>query len=391
MPDDAPALPSPSVEAAAISRRLGVLIRAEIAAAGGWIPFSRFMELALYAPGLGYYSAGAVKVGSGPEDGSDFTTAPELSPLFTRAVARSIADVIDAAGGTMLELGAGRGTFAADALRELEALDALPSQYAILEVSADLRERQRSTLTARVPHLLERVVWLDAWPDIVDGVVFGNEVLDALPVDLVVRSAEGWADRGVVVYEQALAFGDRPVATRADAFLRMESHAVGYVTERHGALEAFVATLVGRMSRRAAALFMDYGFPASEYFHPQRDGGTLMAHYRHRATSDVLDRIGLQDLTAHVDFSAIARVARTQGADVDGYTSQSAFLIASGIGTLVDASTGSSQAWARDARALQVLLTEAEMGELFKVIALSRAGTATAMRGFATRDRRRSL
>lgn len=353
------------------------------------------MELALYAPGLGYYSAGSAKLGSDPRDGSDFTTAPELTPLFARALARSVAKLLKGTGASILELGGGSGRLAADLLLALEALDALPSRYDMLDVSADLRERQAATLARYAPHLKDRVRWPDALPEAIDGVILGNEVLDAMPVDCVVRASGGWLERGVALDERGtLVFRDRPAPPAVgravqNAVPDIDALPDGYTTEIHRAASAFVASLVLRMSDRSAMLMIDYGFPASEYFHPQRSGGTLMAHYRHRSTPDVLARVGLQDVTAHVDFSAIARAARDAGGLVAGYTSLASFLLDCGILDLIDVTPDDARRWIPQAAALQKLLSEAEMGELFKVIAIARTeGPAV---GFESSDRRAAL
>lgn len=388
-------VPDPAPEAAAVSARLHARIAREIDAQGGWIPFARFMELALYAPGLGYYSAGAAKLGSDPRDGSDFTTAPELTPLFARALARCVADLLQGTGASILELGGGSGRLAADLLLALEALDSLPSRYDLLEVSADLRERQAATLARRAPHLKDRVRWLDALPEAIDGVVLGNEVLDAMPVDCVVRARDGWLERGVVLEDGgALVYRDRPAPRALDQAIRSalpdgDELPDGYTTEIHRAASALVASLVARINDRTTILLIDYGFPASEYFHLQRSGGTLMAHYRHRATPDVLARVGLQDVTAHVDFSAVARAARDAGAVVAGYTSLASFLLDCGILGLIDVAPDDARHWIPQAAALQKLLSEAEMGELFKVIAIAR--TEHSVVGFESSDRRGSL
>ena len=368
--DDSPA-------ARATSARLGALIEQEIDAAGGWLPFSRFMGLALYAPGLGYYSAGAAKVGRHPSGGSDFVTAPELTPLFAQALARPVAEVLADGGTTILELGGGSGRLACDLLLALEELDALPARYLLLEVSADFRERQAATLARLAPHLSDRVAWLDTLPERIDGVVLGNEVLDALPVELVVRDGSGWLTRGVARHAAGLRFADRPstteIARLADDSVRAVAQLPdGYLTEVHPAVRGLVATLVSRMSNASAMLMIDYGFPASEYYHPQRAGGTLMAHRRHRSSLDILAVPGLQDLTSHVDFSAVADAAADVGGAVIGYTSQASFLIDCGIAGLLRGDAADPAGWAPQAAALQILLSEAEMGELFKVIAIAR-------------------
>ena len=388
-----PSLPEPSIEAAATSRRLAARIGEAIEAAGGWIPFSRFMELALYAPGLGYYSAGAVKVGRSPGDGSDFATAPEISPLFAQAIARPIGALLEA-DSTVLELGGGSGALAVELLLALERLDRLPAKYSILEVSGDLRDRQRARLAERAPQLAGRVTWLDALPPSIDGVIVGNEVLDALPVDCVVKGNDGWLERGVGIGADGFAFEDRAAdqtlaRTIESSVPDADALPVGYVTELHRAQSALVRTLAERMSARSAMLLFDYGFPASEYYHPQRSDGTLIGHYRHRTAVDLLARPGLQDLTAHVDFSAVARAAIDAGCAVVGYTSQASFLLDCGILDAIPAAPDDALAYARHAVALQKLLSESEMGELFKVIAL--APKVRDIAGFGLSDRRSAL
>ena len=387
------ASPFPSIDdpaALAISARLSARIAVEIDDAGGWIPFSRFMELALYEPGLGYYSAGALKIGRHPADGSDFVTAPELTPLFGRALARPLAQVLEAGGDTVVELGGGSGRLAVDLLLELERLAVLPIRYRILEVSGDLRARQAATLGRDAPHLVDRVEWIDALPEAIDGVVIGNEVLDALPVELVVWDGAAWCERGIARDDDRLRYVDRPIrdwlaGTVAASIGDAAGLPVPYVTEVHPAACALVAAIARRLSPRSVALFIDYGFPASEYYHPQRVGGTLRAHRRHRSTDDLLSAPGLQDLTAHVDFTAVATAAVAEGARLVGYTSQAAFLIDCGIGQLIEGVPSEVARWAPQAAALQLLLSEAEMGELFKAVAIARRQWA--LTGFGRSDR----
>jgi SAM-dependent MidA family methyltransferase len=381
-------------DAAAVSERLATLIHDEIARAGGWIRFSRFMELALYAPGLGYYSAGATKIGSLPDDGSDFITAPERTPLFARALARPVAQVLEESGDTIVELGGGTGRLAADLLAELEALDRLPASYVLLDVSADLRERQHRTLQRQVPHLLPRVRWADALPERIHGVVVANEVLDALPIDLVVWDGKQWSARGATGDGRRLSYADQTLpAEVADEVrtlaLDTSQFAPGYQTEVHLAARALTATLLGRMTPQSVAIFIDYGFPASEYYHPQRSMGTLMTHRQHRTSTDPLIDLGLQDITAHVNFSAIADAAASAGAVPVGYVSQSTFLIDCGIAELLGGAATDTRAWAAQSAAVNMLMSEAEMGELFKVIALARQPWQ--LTGFRQRDRTHTL
>ena len=376
-------LPAPSPDALAHSQRVTAHLRALIDDAGGWIPFSRFMEAALYAPGLGYYAAGAMKFGAA----GDFVTAPEMTPLFGRTLAHAIAPVLAETDGEVLELGAGSGRLAVDMLGELARLDALPARYCILEVSADLRARQQDTLARELPQLAERVHWLDALPAHFSGVILGNEVLDALPVALGHWTVEGPLSRGVIVEGDAFAWQDRPIGdpllrARADAL----SLAPGYLSEINLAADALTASLAQLMDR-GLILMIDYGFSANEYYHPQRHMGTLRAHYRHHALDDPFYLPGLCDLTAHVDFSAVARAGLAAGLALAGYTSQASFLLNSGLTELLmQTPPADAAAYLPQANAVQRLVSPAEMGELFKVIALSKGGIAP-LAGFARGDR----
>ena len=391
-------LPAPSSDALAHGARVGAHIREEIAASGGRIGFDRFMELALYAPGLGYYCAGNRKLGA---DG-DFVTAPELSPLFGQTLARQAKQVLETGLDSILEVGAGSGALAATLLEELEQLGTLPASYLILELSADLRERSRDTLAARVPHLLERVAWLNQLPPVFSGFVVGNEVLDAMPVKRVVIRPAG-------VFEQQVGWERAGSSQRAegagrlhwvevpaDPVLQAEAAALGlpalgvtqegYATEIGLAARGFMRSLGGVLGR-GVALFFDYGFPQAEYYHPQRRDGTLMCHYRHRAHADPFFLPGLQDITSHVDFTAIARAAREGCLELAGYTGQAQFLINCGI-TDIMARTPPEQVadYLPLANQANRLLSTAEMGELFKVIAFSRDFEPVLV-GFASGDR----
>src|SRR5258706_3225254 len=314
-------LPVPCVDALAHSTRVRDAIVRDIAAAGGWISFARYMELALYAPGLGYYRAGATKFGGS----GDFVPAPEISSLFGRTLARQVAQLLDRRGGDILEVGAGSGRLAIDLLCELVRLDALPQRYAILEVSGDLRERQRALLSVKVPELLPRVCWIDTLPQSFTGVVVGNEVLDAMPVHLVCWRDGSSVERGVAIDHGAFVWAERPIAC---AELRDAAAAISpgddYLSEVSLAAPAFVAT-TGRSIERGAAIFIDYGFGRTEYYHPQRNRGTLMCHFRHRAHDDPFHLPGLQDITSHVDFDAIAEAAVGAGMAVRDYGSQARF------------------------------------------------------------------
>ena len=380
-------LPLPSPEEQKHSQQLCELIHHDIALQGGWIPFSRFMELALYAPGLGYYSAGASKFGAT----GDFITAPELSPLFGRTVARQLADIMSLSAPHILELGAGSGKLALDILTELERLEQLPATYSILEVSADLRERQQALLQKHLPHLAQRIHWLDALPAQISGAVIANEVLDALPVHLVRWSDARVLERGVACKGSNFIWEERlPENTALLELAQQINVPDDYLSEISLTARGLVSSLCERMSK-GAMLFIDYGFGAREYYHPQRSMGTLMCHYRHQAHDDPFYLPGLQDITAHVDFTAIAESAIDHGANLLGYTSQAHFLINGGITDLIsDVSPDNLRVYIPLAAQIQKLTSPAEMGELFKVIALGK-GIAAPLRNFLTGDKSRML
>lgn len=380
-------LPLPSPEAQLHSQQLCMLIHHDIALQGGWIPFSRFMELALYAPGLGYYSAGASKFGAA----GDFITAPELSPLFGRILARQLADIMTLSTPHILELGAGSGKLALDILSELERMEQLPDSYSILEVSADLRQRQQSLLHKHLPHLSERIQWLDALPATISGAVVGNEVLDALPVHLLHWSDSRILERGVASKGSSFIWQERlseiPALLELAKQIRVPDD---YLSEISLTARGLVSSLCERMST-GALLFIDYGFGAREYYHPQRSSGTLMCHYRHQAHDDPFFLVGLQDITAHVDFTAVAESAIDHGANLLGYTSQAHFLINGGITDLIsDISPDNLRAYLPLSAQIQKLTSPAEMGELFKVIALGK-GIDAPLRNFLSGDKSRLL
>ena len=383
-------LPSPPPAAQAISDRLIRVIRDEIHTGGGWLSFARFMELALYAPGLGYYSAGSRKLGPA----GDFVTAPELSPLFGRCLARQLAELIKRGFTDILEIGAGAGALAADLLKELATLGCPPRNYFILEISADLRQRQGECLAARAPQQAAKVQWLDVLPAQFSGIIIGNEVLDAMPAHLIRTRGGAIEESGVTAAAGAddAAFGRayRPAAGALLAAARKLQLPDDYETEIHLAAQALVAGL-GRILRRGVFLFIDYGFPAHEYYHPQRAHGTLMCHYRHHAHADPLCMIGLQDITAHVDFSAISAAGAAAGLDLLGYATQAQFLINCGITDILGATPAAdARAYAPLAAQAQTLLSPAEMGELFKVIALGR-DVSQPLCGFRSGDKSHTL
>ena len=332
------------------------LVIAAIARDGGWLPFDRFMAMALYAPGLGYYARRSPKFGMLPGSGSDFVTAPELSPLFGRALAVQVAQALAASDTRELwEFGAGSGALAAQLL---DALGEQVERYTIVDLSGALRERQQALLAKHGA----KVQWVDVLPEAMRGVIVGNEVLDAMPVQLLHFDGTRWRERGVVREGDRFAWGDRSTAL-APAF--DGPFPAGYLTEIHPQAEAFIATLAERLER-GAAFFIDYGFPEAEYYHPQRDGGTLMCHRAHLSDTDPLVDLGEKDITAHVDFTGIALAAQNAGLDVLGYTSQANFLINCGVMQLLEGADVETIA------NTQKLLTEHEMGELFKVIGFAR-------------------
>lgn len=370
MPDST--LPSPDADAQEHSARLVSHIRAEIARSGGFISFAHYMELALYAPSLGYYVAGARKFGGA----GDFITGPELTPLYGAAVARQLEAILVAAPGReIVELGAGSGALAASVLNELARRGTLPSHYRILEVSPELRARQQATLEAVAKANAERVEWLDRLPSAIEGIVMMNEVLDAIAPRLVARRGGGWFERGVTWQDDALRFDERPLedaGVRALAEARFPSEG-DYLSEVNPAAEALVTTIARRIAA-GALLIVDYGFPRREYYHAQRSEGTLVGHYRHRVHADPFLWPGLSDLTAHVDFTAMAEAGEKVGMQVAGFATQASFLIGCGILDLLN-ETGApeSSTYLRAAAAVQKLVSPAEMGELFKALLLSRS------------------
>jgi len=389
----APALPLPDADARAHSARVRAHIAADIAAAGGWITFARYMEQALYAPGLGYYAAGATKFGAA----GDFVTAPEMTPLYARALAVQVAAILEAAPGReIVELGAGSGRLAADLLVALAARGASPARYAILEPSPELRERQRATIARDAEAQLIRVSWLDGLPPAIDGAIIANEVLDAVPAHLVARQDGVMRERGVVAATgadgtAAFAWAERPADARLAALAAARFPEGGdYLSEINPAAEALVQS-VGRRLRAGAALLIDYGFPAAEYYHPQRASGTVMCHYRHRAHDDPFVWPGLTDITAHVDFSAIAAAGARAGLRVAGFVPQAQFLLGCGIlDELKAVGAPESLAYIKAAAPVQKLLSPAEMGELFKVLALTKSD-GIAWPGYAQGDRSHRL
>lgn len=383
-------LPIPEPDALAHSQRLQQAIVAEIAAAGGWISFAHFMEQLLYAPALGYYTAGARKFGAA----GDFVTAPEMTPLFGQALARQVRQVMAAAQPVVLEVGAGSGRLAADLLIELERLEALPERYAILDLSADLRQRQRETIARAAPHLVDRVEWLDCLPERFSGAVVANELLDAMPAHVVAWREGGIVERGVSVDpEGRFVWAERPasgaVLLAAEEIGQQCSLPPGFESEISLANRAWAAEW-GHRLERGALLLIDYGFPRREFYHQQRGRGTLMCHYRHHSHPDPFYLPGLQDVTVHVDFTAIIAAAHGSGLELLGYTSQGQFLLNCGILERLADIPNDSTDYIRAAGAVNKLLMPHEMGELFKVIAVGR-GIDDELCGFASGDQSRRL
>ncbi|MFA7665109.1 MAG: SAM-dependent methyltransferase [Burkholderiaceae bacterium] len=395
-----PALPEPDRAQLAVSQRLAAVLAEAIAAAGGWIGFDDWMARALYTPALGYYAGGARKFGAA----GDFVTAPELSPVFGQCLAAQCRQWFGHGVPTRIfEFGAGSGALAATLIEALAGAGCGPIEYRIVELSAALRARQRETLAQRVPEAFARVTWLDELPGSIEGVVIGNELLDAMPVRLFRLDGGQVFERGVGCTggpAPRFAFSERPAApdfaAAVQATLAASGWATGggwpdgYCSELGEQAPAWVAS-VGERLRHGALLLIDYGFPRAEYYHPQRSQGTLICHYRHRAHDDPLRWPGLQDITAHVDFSAIDEAARGAGLAPLGYAAQAGFLIGCGLAQLaMQVSPADAAAWARQAAGLQKLVSEAEMGELFKAIAWGRGLPDDAI-GFADSDRRAAL
>lgn len=386
----ASSLPPPSPEALAHSEKLAAHLRQNIDSAGGWLSFADWMAMALYAPGLGYYSAGCAKFG----EAGDFVTAPGMTPLFGATVAACVAGILAQSAPHVLEVGAGTGDLAADLLNALAGLGQPPARYAILELSADLRARQQATLADRAPAWCDRVEWLDALPETWSGALVANELLDALPVHLLQWQADGIAERGVALdAEGAFLWQARPatgaLAVAATALAEQRQLGGGYLSEIGMAVRAWVGDLARRLDR-GGMLLIDYGFPRREYYHPERERGTLMCHYRHRTHDDALLWPGLQDITSHVDFTAVAEAAHQAGLDVLGYTGQAAFLMDAGLLNAMGGMDPVSPAYMQTAAAVQKLISPAEMGELFKVMLVGR-GLQGPLPGFRRGDRTHTL
>jgi SAM-dependent MidA family methyltransferase len=390
-------MPDPSPEARAHSERLAAAIRADIRASGGSIPFSRYMELALYAPGLGYYSAGATKFGAA----GDFVTAPELGALFAQCIAEAVSPVLRGLGpaSEFVELGGGSGAFAQDILTALHLRRALPAAYRILEPSADLRQRQRERLQSALPgEVFERVFWIDRPPETSwRGVLFANEVLDALPTTRFALHEGEVMEEHVAIdagggFERRLRPADALVGGAVRHLERTlgEDFAEGYRSEVLPQLPYWMQAVLGTLDA-GLALFVDYGYPRAEYYLPERRDGTLVCHYRHRAHADPFFLPGLQDLTAFVDFTAVAEAGQGAGFELAGFASQAAFLLNNGLQdrleTAAEAEVDDIERLRRTNEAKRLTLP-GEMGERFKVMGLQRGVDATAQFEFGDQSHR---
>jgi SAM-dependent MidA family methyltransferase len=389
-------LPTPSFDAKKHSQQLTKLIQLKIKEQNGWLSFAEFMQLALYAPGLGYYSAGSQKFGDIKKGGGDFVTAPQISPLFAQTLTNQIVQILQVTNGNILELGAGTGKLAADILLTLAQLapdlKVVPSKYFILEVSDHLRQIQLETLHKKLPQdLIQRVEWLNVLPANFDGVIIGNEVLDAIPLHIVHAAADGIFERGVVVEGEGFSWQDR-VLTEQSLLDRVAKLNLpeGYITEICPAATGLIASLAGVLNH-GVILMIDYGFTAREYYHPQRNQGTLMCHYQHYAHTELLINVGLQDITAHVDFTSIAHAGVNNGLTLNGFCSQAQFLMNCGIlDVMSQVSPHDMSRYAPLAAAAQKLLSPAEMGDLFKVIAFSK-NIDIPLIGFVSGDKSHTL
>lgn len=365
-------------EPAILTSALHSHIDKAIAQAGGWIGFDRFMALALYTPGLGYYANDTAKFGALPDSGSDFVTAPEISPVFGQLVAAQMAEAMERTGTREIwEFGAGTGALALQILDELQRLGVEVERYTIVDLSGTLRARQQERLAPHAP----KVVWASALPEHMQGVIVGNEVLDAMPVQIIARVNGQWFERGIAVENGQLVWANRPTDLRPPLEVDGEHD---YETEIHAQGEAFIRTLGERLTR-GAAFFIDYGFGESEYYHPQRHMGTMVCHYQHQVDSDPLDKVGFKDITAHVNFTGTAVAAQDAGFEVLGYTTQAHFLINCGLQAKLDALSQTERVPAMK------LMMEHEMGELFKVIGLAKGVEPWDALGFVRGDRTHRL
>ncbi|MBC8118463.1 MAG: SAM-dependent methyltransferase [Burkholderiaceae bacterium] len=380
-------MPSPGTSDIEHSQRVAARVAAEIERAGGWIPFDRYVELVLYEPELGYYASGTRKFGDSAS-GGDFVTAPEISPLFAQALAAQLAQLFQHVPARIVEFGAGSGALAADLMAALDGRGVALERYSIVEISSDLQERQRQRLHAT------NVEWLTAPPVKFEGAMLANEVLDVMPFKLFAKRAGAIVERGVVNRNGGFAFDERnPSRDMASALAAIEGAQGdlpdGFASEVNLVAESWMRSSADWLAR-GALLVIDYGFPQREYYHPHRLMGTMMCHFRHHAHGDPLWMPGLNDVTVHVDFSAMASAAHAAGLQVLGYTSQAHFLLNCGVLDQLHANPGGSHERIRQTGALHRLISEAEMGELVKVLCVGRDIDATLL-GFARGDRRHML
>ncbi|WP_298607855.1 SAM-dependent methyltransferase [uncultured Thiothrix sp.] len=382
-------LPTPSVEALAHSQQLKTIICQKIQAQGGQISFHDFMQAALYEPGLGYYVAGLRKIGAE----GDFVTAPEISALFSQCIANQCAQLLtELPKSAILELGAGSGRMATEILLHLERLACLPEHYFILDLSPDLQARQHETLTQYAPHLLHKVQWLTSLPtEPFQGVILGNEVLDAMPVELFTLTEDGIIQVQVSVEQNEFIFTQQASAgvEAIQALLPAELD-LPYTSEFNPAIAPWIQSLADCLAA-GAILLIDYGYERADYYHPERRQGTLLCHYQHRVHNHPLIYPGLQDLTASVDFTAVAEAGVDAGLQLAGYTTQAAFLAGCGLEDLFMAALNQHpQAHYQFAQQIRTLSLPSEMGERFKVIALTK-GFTTPLLGFRLGDRQHRL
>ena len=392
-PQNISGLPEPDKVSAEHSRELTVKIQQRIAEKGGTIPFSEFMNLALYSPAMGYYVAGQRRFGAE----GDFVTAPELGDVFGRCLARQIAQVLHGIDGesNVLEFGAGSGSLAASLIKELECLDTLPERYLILETSPDLQQRQQQTIRQLAPEHFERFTWLQSMPEqAINGVILANEVLDAMPVEVFsVDDVSNIKQFLVRAENEGFQWDSCPAPGKLAERIKRLDLPAAYSSELNPAIDGWLAMISSGL-QQGVVLLIDYGFPRHEYYHPQRTSGTLMCHYRHHSHGNPLSLVGIQDITAHVDFTAVAEAAVAAEMDVLGYTTQSNFLLGSGLVELIPTDSLNQEKLTKEQlkmnHEIQMLTSPAEMGELFKVIALGK-NYQQQLAGFAFRDMRGKL
>jgi SAM-dependent MidA family methyltransferase len=387
-----PNLPTPPLELQLCSQQLTAVIGQAIQAKQGAISFADYMSLALYAPGLGYYSGGLAKFG----EAGDFITAPELSALFGRCVAQQCAEILSETGGQILEFGAGSGKLALDVLSHLAELNCLPERYLIIEPSAELQQRQCQLLRAKMPTFIDKITWLNRLPENFVGVVLANEVLDAMPVHLFEIDGQAIYERWVGLQAEQFIWQKQPLAPELALTKRVNALKMNYgkdwphyISEVSLMIPAWLAS-VARMLQQGVVLLVDYGFPAHEFYHPERCEGTLMCHYRHHAHSDPFYYPGLQDITAHVDFTLVAEAASEAGFDIVGYTNQAAFLLNTGLLEGLNKLAITEEDYFSLSQQVKKLTLPHEMGELFKVMALSKNVTGQ-LCGFSLQDMRHRL